>query len=116
MTKNGKKHETACVERALEISNSKIQRKSLGFGLIIAPKNMGSIAYEVFFIKTEVKEDKDSYIDDTVVNADLVPSGIVVQFIPRYGSECKPGDPIVAYIFRKRIKDSWGGGVSDENN
>ena len=62
----------------------------LGFGLNVAPKIMTAIVNKVLSMDDLVKAGTDSYIDDIVVNEDVVPVDRVVALLNTYGLQCKP--------------------------
>jgi len=61
----------------------------LGFGLNCAPKIMTSILRKVFSLDPEINAAVDSYIDDIVVNTDMVSCERVLEHLRRNGLEGK---------------------------
>jgi hypothetical protein len=67
----------------------------LGFGLSVAPKIMSTVLTKVLSLESDVKLGTDSYIDDIIVNEDVVSSEKVVSHLRNYGLECKPAEPLI---------------------
>ena len=61
----------------------------LGFGLNCAPKIMSAVLRLVLSLDPDIKEATDHYIDDIVVNTDLVSLERVSQHLQRHGLETK---------------------------
>ncbi len=61
----------------------------LGFGLNSAPKIMVSILKKVFSLDARIESGVDSYIDDIIVNTDIVSSQDVLDHLKKYGLEGK---------------------------
>ena len=61
----------------------------LGFGLNVAPKIMSAIVHRVLCLRGDIKEATDSYIDDIIVNTEMVEISDVVAHLMRYGLEVK---------------------------
>jgi transposase InsO family protein len=62
----------------------------LGFGLNVAPKIMSAIVNKVLSLDKRVRAGTDSFVDDIVVNNDVVPCERVVQHLCDFGLEAKP--------------------------
>ena len=61
----------------------------LGFGLNITPKAMTAVVECVLGQKPQVRAAASSYIDDVMVNEDILPASQVVEHLARYGLEAK---------------------------
>lgn len=66
----------------------------LGFGLNVAPKVMTSIVNKVLSINPRINEGCDAYIDDIIVNENVVSSSEVIKHLESYGLESKAAVPI----------------------
>ena len=66
----------------------------LGFGLNCAPKIMSTIVKLVLAQDSRVQAGTDSYIDDIVVDEDVVSADEVVEHLRRYGLEAKPPEAL----------------------
>lgn len=66
----------------------------LGFGLNCAPKVMTAVLAKVLSMDPEINEATDHYVDDIIVNEDLVDLERVVKHLQRYGLETKPPERI----------------------
>ena len=66
----------------------------LGFGLNIAPKIMSKIVQLVLAQDERVRAGTDSYIDDIMVDEDIVTVEEVVKHLRRYGLETKPPEDL----------------------
>jgi len=66
----------------------------LGFGLNCAPKIMSSILRKVFSLDPSIEKGTDSYIDDIIVNNDIVSTKCVMDHLKRYGLETKEPESI----------------------
>jgi len=64
----------------------------MGFGLNAAPKIMSRVLGKVLSMREDVRMGTDSYIDDIVVNRDVVPVAEVRELLRRYGLVTK--DPV----------------------
>lgn len=62
----------------------------LGFGLNCAPKIMDSILKSILAKVDTVNRATDNYLDDVLVNEDLIPSEVVACHLRKYGLETKP--------------------------
>jgi hypothetical protein len=67
----------------------------LGFGLSVAPKIMSAVLTKVLSLESDVKLGTDSYIDDIIVNEDVVSSERVASHLLKYGLESKPAEPLI---------------------
>ena len=61
----------------------------LGFGLCSDPKIMTNILNKVLSFSEQVRRGTDSYIDDIIVNEDVVSAEDVVSHLALYGLEAK---------------------------
>ena len=61
----------------------------LGFGLNVAPKIMTAIVNKVLSSDPQVCSGTDSYVDDIIVNEDVVSVHRVVELLKSFGLECK---------------------------
>jgi hypothetical protein len=61
----------------------------LGFGLNVAPKIMSAIVNHVLSLDSKVRAGTDSYVDDIIVNNDVVPCERVVAHLQEFGLACK---------------------------
>lgn len=66
----------------------------LGFGLNVAPKIMTAIVNYILEKDPAVRAGTDSYIDDIVVNQNIVQVERVEQLLQQYGLEAKPAVPL----------------------
>jgi hypothetical protein len=77
----------------------------LGFGLNVAPKIMTAIVNRVLSTDQTVRAGTDSYIDDIIVNEDIVSCERVVETLKRFGLEAKPPATLVGgRVLGLRIK------------
>jgi ribonuclease HI len=67
----------------------------LGFGLNVAPKIMAAIVHKVLSLDAEVERGTDSYIDDIIVNEDIVSCEKVKCHLSDFGLESKPEESLV---------------------
>jgi len=67
----------------------------LGFGLNVAPKVMTAIVTKVLSLDDDIKRATSSYIDDIIVNENIVSSERVREHLLRFGLEAKPPESIV---------------------
>lgn len=76
----------------------------LGFGLNIAPKIMTSIVNRVLSSNDRIQRGTDSYIDDIIVNEDVVSIKEVMEQLSKYGLEFKePEDLSNARVLGLRV-------------
>ncbi|XP_067937046.1 uncharacterized protein [Watersipora subatra] len=61
----------------------------MGFGLNVAPKIMSRILAKVLALDKNVSRDTDHYIDDIIVNEDIVSVSAVKQHLSKYGLTSK---------------------------
>ena len=61
----------------------------MGFGLAIAPKVMTAIVNKILSANPKIREATDSYIDDIIVNNDLVSTEEVIQHLEDFGLKSK---------------------------
>ena len=66
----------------------------LGFGLNCAPKIMTKILKTVLAKDRRVEEGTDNYIDDIIVNENVVSATEVVAHLQKYGLEAKPPEEL----------------------
>ena len=66
----------------------------LGFGLNVAPKIMTAIVNKVLSLDDEVARGTDSYIDDVMINEEIVSVEKVVSLLNRFGLETKPAEKL----------------------
>jgi hypothetical protein len=66
----------------------------LGFGLNVAPKIMTAVLKEVLGSDRVVRAGTDSYVDDIIVNQDVVSVGRVLAVLKMFGLEAKCPEPI----------------------
>ncbi|XP_054267042.1 uncharacterized protein LOC128989196 [Macrosteles quadrilineatus] len=66
----------------------------LGFVLNVAPKIMGSIVNKVLSMDPIVRSATDSYVDDIVVNEEIVSSDVVIRLLETYGLTAKPAETL----------------------
>lgn len=62
----------------------------LGFGLNCAPKIMSRILRKVLSLDGRIEKAADSYLDDILVNEDVVSASVVRQHLHKHGLESKP--------------------------
>jgi len=67
----------------------------LGFGLNVAPKIMSAILQKVLSLDATVRSGTDSFIDDIVVNNDVVSNLRVTGLLEKFGLEAKPPECLV---------------------
>jgi hypothetical protein len=67
----------------------------LGFGLSVAPKIMCSIVHKVLSMNENVRAGTDSYVDDIIVNEDVVQCEKVKEVLNAYGLEVKEPESLV---------------------
>ena len=61
----------------------------LGFGLNVAPKIMTAIVTKVLNMDEQVRDGTDSYIDDIIVNEDVIPCESVLRHLEKFGLVAK---------------------------
>ena len=66
----------------------------LGFGLNCAPKIMTSILNKVLSLDYDVRSGTDAYMDDIIVNCDLVSPSRVMDHLAQYGLVTKQPEMI----------------------
>jgi hypothetical protein len=67
----------------------------LEFGLSVAPKIMTAIANAVLATSEDLKAGTDSYIDDIIVNEDVVQCSRVQHVLEKYGLDAKPPEALI---------------------
>lgn len=81
----------------------------LGFGLNIAPKVMAKIVNAVLSSDPQVRAGADSYVDDIVVNEEVVPCERVLEVLEEHGLDAKPPEELVgARVLGLRIQNKGG--------
>jgi hypothetical protein len=89
----------------------------LGFGLNVAPKIMTSVVNAVLSQDPEVRAGTDSYIDDIIVNEDIVSCERVLEVLTRYGLEAKAPEPLIgARVLGLRVSQDKGNVVWRRDN
>ena len=71
----------------------------LGFGLSVAPKIMTKILTTVLKSNPLVSEATDSYIDDIIVNNDIVANATVLATLDSFGLVAKPPEKLIGLRF-----------------
>ena len=66
----------------------------LGFGLNVAPKIMTAIVNKVLSMEADVRAGTDSYIDDIIVNENVVQADRVEALLRQFGLETKPSTSV----------------------
>lgn len=66
----------------------------LGFGLNCAPKIMSCVLAKVLSLDNKICGATDNYVDDILVNTDVVSTGIVADHLTAYGLRTKPPESI----------------------
>jgi transposase InsO family protein len=66
----------------------------LGFGLNVAPKIMTTILNKILSANSDVRNGTDSYVDDIIVNNDLVTNERVIKVLEEFGLEAKPAESL----------------------
>ena len=61
----------------------------LGFGISIAPKIMTAIVKKVLAVNPDIEQGTDSYIDDIIVNENVVDAGKVKDVLSEFGLKSK---------------------------
>ena len=93
----------------VEYKQKKYCLTRLGFGLNVAPKIMTSIVNKVLSLDSTIAAGCDSYIDDIIVNEDVVSSLKVVDHLKSFGLLSKPPVPIKeARVLGLRLYESNG--------
>jgi hypothetical protein len=67
----------------------------LGFGLNVAPKIMSSIVNKVLSLEPDIRAATDSYVDDIIVNEEIISIERVRHHLQKYGLEAKDPQPLV---------------------
>lgn len=89
----------------------------LGFGLNVAPKVMTAIVNRVLGLDKSVRAGTDSYIDDIVVNEEVVKAERVVSLLRQYGLEAKPAVSLSgARVLGLRVREKNGRFVWERDN
>ena len=66
----------------------------LGFGLASAPKIMSAVVKCILNADPDISAATDHYVDDIVINTDMVSVNKVVEHLQRYGLETKPPETL----------------------
>ena len=66
----------------------------LGFGLASAPKIMSAMVKCILNADPDISAATDHYVDDIVINTDMVSVNKVVEHLQRYGLETKPPETL----------------------
>ena len=81
----------------------------LGFGLNVAPKIMTAIIRRVLSLDARIHAATDAYVDDIIVNENIVSSAAVINHLKTFGLESKPAVPIEeARVLGLRVHNSNG--------
>jgi ribonuclease HI len=67
----------------------------LGFGLNVAPKIMTAVVNAILSSDPEVRRGTDSYIDDIIINEDIVSCERVQKLLMEFGLEAKPSESLL---------------------
>ena len=66
----------------------------LGFGLSSAPRIMSEILRTVLSLDSKIQQGTNHYIDDVIVNEDIVSAEEVIDHLRKYGLESKLPQPL----------------------
>ena len=66
----------------------------LGFGLSSAPRIMSEILRKVLSLQPDVAQGTDHFVDDLIVNENIVSVEKVIDHLKKYGLESKPAQPM----------------------
>lgn len=66
----------------------------LGFGLSVAPRIMTAVINQVLAMDPEVRRGASSYVDDILVDEDVVSSERVISLLQKFGLEIKEAVPL----------------------
>ncbi|KFD45051.1 hypothetical protein M514_14072, partial [Trichuris suis] len=93
--------------QTVEIKGSRYCLTRLGFGLNVAPLVMKTVLSSVLSRDPVVKEGTSAYVDDVLVNEDVVAISRVQQDLARYGLNCKAHERVAegARVLGLRV---WG--------
>ena len=80
--------------QVVEYAGRKLCLTRFGFGLNVAPKIMCAIIKTVLSIDPVMKEGTDSFIDDIIVNENVISSSDVIRHLKSFGLESKPAIPL----------------------
>ena len=75
--------------QVVKVNNSYYYLTRLVFGLASAPRMMSSIVQYVLSTNEVIANGTDSYIDDIIVNEDIVKVDAVIQHPKQFGLEVK---------------------------
>ncbi len=81
-------------ERLVEYRGKCYCLTRLGIGLKVAPKIMTTVLNKVLFMDSAVRSGTDLYVDDIIVNNDVVSNDHVIQHLRAYGLEAKPPESV----------------------
>lgn len=89
----------------------------LGFGLSVAPKIMTKILTTVLSSNMAVSKGTDSYIDDIIVNNDVVENDTVLAVLQRFGLTAKPPEKLLGTrVLGLRISEGDGKTIWSRDN
>ena len=85
----------------------------LGFGLNSAPRIMSRILEKVLSLNDKIQSGTDNYLDDILVNEDVVSAEEVSRHLARFGLEAKPPERIGegGKVLGLAVKRSGNGGL-----
>ena len=83
-----------CKHQTVKWNNKYYYLTRLGFRLNCAPKIMTNILKKVLSLDNDVRSDTDAYMDDIIVNYDLVSPGRVMDHLVQYGLVTKQPEMI----------------------
>lgn len=78
----------------IQFKGSQYYLTRLGFGLSSAPKIMTSILRKVLSLEDSISKGIDNYLDDIIVNNDVVSVTRVVEHLSRFGLLSKPYESV----------------------
>ena len=86
----------------------------LGFSLNVAPLVMKAVLTHVLSQDQHVRQGTSAYVDDILVNEDIIPASRVVEHLSNYGLKCKAPESVVngarvlgLRVWRERGKLLW---------
>ena len=100
-------HESLWPYQTVHFGGQRYCLTRLGFGLNVAPSVMKSVLTAVLTQDETVDRSTSSYLDDIVVNEDVISAQFIEKHLSRYGLERKPADR-VADGARVLGLDVWG--------
>lgn len=66
----------------------------LGFGLNVAPMVMKTVVSEVLKQNSVIDGAASPYVDDIIVNEDIVTADVVIDHLRQFGLECNPAQRV----------------------